>query len=480
MSIIAEIVRNMAIDPELLAELSEEQKQIIFCKIREEQVRRWKVAEEELEKQQMKPEEKKNGRKNIDFLLGSDGKEWVWVMGEHKKDKSLEQILKDEAHEKARILAEKEAEELKRKEEEEIKRKMAEEEERLEKELKIKEEEDRKKQEEAAIYQSVKEAKKAFEKMQKERKLREQEEKKQITKIKTVANKELEAVKLRASKRQRGMVDSRSSEYFESILERRKKLEREAEESQKTIDLEWKKQEEKAKAREKEMQEIARHARQSHKQSVKQKLMAVTRMIKLMDNVQENPPLAPKHPLTRFRAGAHVVIQRQRNKQRRSPQVPRRGKVRPAKPTDRNAVRQWFIEDERPHQIGIDKSTDLPFDWFHGIIKRQEAEKLLSDAPVGSFLVRVSERVWGYAISYKAVDRCKHFLIDSSEGKYQFFGIDQIVHNTLTDLVNHHMTNQISELGREYLKYPLGQVDDHPDYYELFSDMLNKDEVTHF
>ncbi|XP_064632396.1 SH2 domain-containing protein 4B-like isoform X4 [Lineus longissimus] len=458
MSIIAEIVRNMAIDPELLAELSEEQKQIIFCKIREEQVRRWKVAEEELEKQQMKPEEKKNGRKNIDFLLGSDGKEWVWVMGEHKKDKSLEQILKDEAHEKARILAEKEAEELKRKEEEEIKRKMAEEEERLEKELKIKEEEDRKKQEEAAIYQSVKEAKKAFEKMQKERKLREQEEKKQITKIKTVANKELEAVKLRASKRQRGMVDSRSSEYFESILERRKKLEREAEESQKTIDLEWKKQEEKAKAREKEMQEIARHARQSHKQSVKQKLMAVTRMIKLMDNVQENPPLAPK----------------------RSPQVPRRGKVRPAKPTDRNAVRQWFIEDERPHQIGIDKSTDLPFDWFHGIIKRQEAEKLLSDAPVGSFLVRVSERVWGYAISYKAVDRCKHFLIDSSEGKYQFFGIDQIVHNTLTDLVNHHMTNQISELGREYLKYPLGQVDDHPDYYELFSDMLNKDEVTHF
>lgn len=45
----------------------------------------------------------------------------------------------------------------------------------------------RKKQEEAAIYQSVKEAKKAFEKMQKERKLREQEEKKQITKIKVTA-----------------------------------------------------------------------------------------------------------------------------------------------------------------------------------------------------------------------------------------------------------------------------------------------------
>lgn len=58
----------------------------------------------------------------------------------------------------------------------------------------------------------------------------------------TVANKEIEAVKLRDSKRRSGMVDSRSSEYFESILQRRKKLEREAEESQKSIDVEWKKQ----------------------------------------------------------------------------------------------------------------------------------------------------------------------------------------------------------------------------------------------
>lgn len=53
-----------------------------------------------------------SGTKNIGFLQGSDGNEWVWVMGEHKDDKTVEQILKDEALEKARILAEKEAEEL--------------------------------------------------------------------------------------------------------------------------------------------------------------------------------------------------------------------------------------------------------------------------------------------------------------------------------------------------------------------------------
>ena len=45
-------------------------------------------------------------------MTGSDGNEWVWVMGEHKDDKSIEQILEEEAQEKARLAAEREAEEL--------------------------------------------------------------------------------------------------------------------------------------------------------------------------------------------------------------------------------------------------------------------------------------------------------------------------------------------------------------------------------
>ena len=48
----------------------------------------------------------------MEFVTGSDGNEWVWVMGEHKDDKTIEQILEEEAQAKALLEAEWEAQEL--------------------------------------------------------------------------------------------------------------------------------------------------------------------------------------------------------------------------------------------------------------------------------------------------------------------------------------------------------------------------------
>lgn len=106
---------------------------------------------------------------------------------------------------------------------------------------------------------------------------------------------------------------------------------------------------------------------------------------------------------------------------------------------------------------------------FLGIITRQHAEHLLEDKKQGSYLVRVSERVWGYTISYKDIARFKHFLIDTASG-YQLFGTEQKIHQSLNELVDYHKRNPISGLGQEILRYSIGQEKDLPDHAELFVD----------
>ena len=80
-----------------------------------------------------------------------------------------------------------------------------------------------------------------------------------------------------------------------------------------------------------------------------------------------------------------------------------------------------------------------------GIINRKDTEEILEGKETGAFIVRVSERVWGYTLSYKESSRLKHFLIDASDLGYQFFGADQTIHASLVDLVKYHKVGIISK-----------------------------------
>ncbi|PVD38753.1 hypothetical protein C0Q70_01376 [Pomacea canaliculata] len=447
-----QILRDMYIDPDLLAELDEEQKQILFVKIREEQVRRWKQREEEYEKENVSKPKKhpKQGAKKVDFLKGRDGSEWVWVMGEHKDDLSIEQILEREAQRKALFQAEEEAAEQREKEERELKQKIEEERRRMQEENERLEKEIKKKKEESVLYQSIHEAKVMVAKMEEEKQQRRQKEQQRLA--------ELSEEQKRLRRRSMEMLDTvkkrRSTEIYSQWKETRQKLEKQAEENSKEVEASWKLQEQKAKEADKEFRELAQRARTDYMESLRRSkiIVGASKAFNGARPLSECKPAIPpkKHLQSNSSSGGG------------------RTKPRPLRPRNRSMVIDWFIREEKAKGVGLDPCTEKVAKWFHGVISRQEAEQLLADKDDGFFLVRVSERVWGYTISYKERHRCKHFLIDSTEQGYQFFGVDQALHKSLAELVQFHKETPITVSGSEKLLYPCGQTSDPPDYWELF------------
>nr|XP_030718632.1 SH2 domain-containing protein 4B isoform X3 [Globicephala melas] len=126
-TMLQQILHDMYIDPELLAELSDVQKHILFYKMREEQLRRWREREAWEALAQFEglrpPKVKRASDKHIQWLLGADGEVWVWVMGEGPGDKPYEEISEELIAERARLQAQREAEELWRQKEAEITKK---------------------------------------------------------------------------------------------------------------------------------------------------------------------------------------------------------------------------------------------------------------------------------------------------------------------------------------------------------------------
>jgi hypothetical protein len=97
----------------------------------------------------------------------------------------------------------------------------------------------------------------------------------------------------------------------------------------------------------------------------------------------------------------------------------------------REDIRQWFCISEIPYST-FRSSTGQIYPWFHGklqlflissdeyscfsfplgIISRSSTEQLLRSKPVGSYLIRINEKIFGYALSYRASDHCRHLLIE--------------------------------------------------------------------
>lgn len=98
---LAKILEEMWVEPEVLEALSEEQKRILFLKMREEQVRRWTEREEQEGRATTNTRSNKASSKHVSWLLGRDGDVSVSVIGEvdeFRSSKLLQSLINNRLH----------------------------------------------------------------------------------------------------------------------------------------------------------------------------------------------------------------------------------------------------------------------------------------------------------------------------------------------------------------------------------------------
>ncbi|XP_060804900.1 SH2 domain-containing protein 4A isoform X1 [Amyelois transitella] len=427
-----QILRDMWVDPEILAELDETQKQTLFCKMREEQVRRWQAWDQKLSKDDDRPKLQKNGKKQVQFMTGEDGEPWVWVMGEHPDDKSIETILAEEARQRALAQAREEAHQLRKSVEKELTQLIDYKPlDSLEQTFDISPKTIDPLEDTLEIYCTVDDLRQRIEALEPEVKISDKKDKEDYCNdnLKLDLNKNTlhfnfiegkrdvlqelgipssgDGVSNRVAAWERRVAAARAGDILRGLRARRARTLRDAQLHAQHDDRAWREQERKAKEAEAAMRAIAREAREAHRRSADLRDCA--------------PPEQPQ-------AGT---------------------------PPSQEAVLEWFRSQELKRGVGVDEHNK-PAEWFHGLITRSDAENLLSSQSEGSFLVRLSQKVWGYAISYRAATRCKHYLVEAlPEPGYRLLGALQTTHDSLADLIKHHKSVAITEGGGEILRTPV-------------------------
>ncbi|XP_056616948.1 SH2 domain-containing protein 4B [Triplophysa dalaica] len=455
-----QILRDMFVDPDLLAELNEEQKQILFYKIRQEQVRRWMEYDSQEGSWEKTPRDGDETRKSLEWMKGRDGDVWVWVMGEAPGDKPYEFIVKELMEERARRQAQLEAQELWRKKEAEIKQKFR----------------------DAITKEKARFVAGKWKEEAEDRKAAKQEEER----IREMLKKEEEEERQKEEEEIRRAEEKRAKELYMSLEQERIKSEQR--------DREWEEQLRRSKAADEEMTRKARWARDEYK---RQSLRAIEKghVAGLSGHFQKQAHVNRANPHRRHstfieQSASSVTNNEERPRpglQRAEPPLYRRRQsrrhsttakqpltdgpawVRTPRPSSRESVILWFTEEQKPKNAGYERNKNDIAPWFHGIISREDSERLLVNATKGIFLVRVSERIWGYTLSYRTASGFKHFLIDASGDYYSFLGVDQNRHATLADLIDFHKEEVITTTGKELLLEACKRTGPSEDFGGLFS-----------
>ncbi|XP_077374542.1 uncharacterized protein sh2d7 [Festucalex cinctus] len=109
-------------------------------------------------------------------------------------------------------------------------------------------------------------------------------------------------------------------------------------------------------------------------------------------------------------------------------------------------VLRWFIGTQAQTIL---QNGNFP-NWFQGFTGRKHTEDFLRDKALGSFLIRLSDKTIGYILSYKGLDRSRHFVITQNPEGLFFISGDCHTFSCITELIDHYKVSPIQPFG-EYL-----------------------------
>ncbi|CAF0939719.1 unnamed protein product [Adineta ricciae] len=441
---LAQILHDLYIPRDILDELPDDQKQLLFCKMREEQVRRYHEREEN--EARIINDKATKKKKQVTFRLGADGNEWCWVMGESTEDddrinnenldrdsQNSYQPLKNNNNNNNNNNSNKSG-------------------------IYFTVHRDERKQIEE-ISNNIQEARRLFERL------------------------ELDTQRLAISKESEFLQKQRSQPSPLHITQ-----------SDFVDELFYHEIEQRAKKADQDRREAAQRARDYiHRQSSQSNVcfdtndhitftlqpivltsanrsVPIEKKIEIEHDDRDIPafPILPSNDLkpAEMKHELQGTTEKSRSK--------------PLTAITRADIRQWFCTNEIPY--GAFRSTNGEiYPWFHGIIPRSHTEQLLFSKPVGTYLIRVSEKMFGYVLSYHASDHCRHLLIEVTPEKhtYRFLGgAKKELFENLSQLIDKYTHAPIRSNSSDVLRYPCGQPDpEHADYADLFAENLENDKL---
>uniref|UniRef100_A0A8D2B2M9 SH2 domain containing 4A n=1 Tax=Sciurus vulgaris TaxID=55149 RepID=A0A8D2B2M9_SCIVU len=385
--------------------------------------------------------------KSVHWKLGADQEVWVWVMGEHHLDKPYDVLCSEITAERARRKAEQEAQVLRKAQSEEftnnLKTKSQYSDPQTSNNLKT-----QNACKKAAEEEEVRPESRPAPVLEEERS---QSSCSSSRNIQQMLADSIHRMKAYGFHQKKELVKEKQDEEIKQMDEdKTKQIYKNWKE-----DSEWQASLRKSKAADEKRRSLAKQAREDYKRL---SLAAQRGRSGEGPNVPQKPRRPPLPPKPQFLPPAGHPPKPLGNQE----------VTRTASSSAQEDIIRWFKEEQLPCRAGYQKTSDTIAPWFHGILTLKKANELLSTGEPGSFLIRVSEKMKGYALSYLSEEGCKHFLIDASADAYSFLGVDQLQHATLADLVEYHKEEPITSLGKELLLYPCGQQEQPPDYLELF------------